>query len=84
MIAWLLLVLCFALPQEEDLRDLSGMSAQDAASIKDNEALDPSNAQFKKLLYRTGTVDAIVLRQWSARSKDVLSLIHISEPTRPY
>ena len=71
MIAWLLLVLCFALPQEEDLRDLSGMSAQDAASIKDNEALDPSNAQFKKLLYRTGTVDAIVLRQWSARSKDV-------------
>ena len=69
-IVWFLFALCL-LPQEEDLRDLSGMLEQDVASIKDNESLNPSNAQFKKLLYRTGTVDAVVLRQWSARSKDV-------------
>lgn len=69
--AVLLLAICLLLPQEEDLRDLSGMSEVDAAAIEDNETLDPSGAQFKKLLYRTGTVDSAVLRQWSQRSKGV-------------
>lgn len=69
--AALLVVFCFWMPQEEDLRNLSGMSDEDSAAVKDNEAFDASNAQFKKLLYRTGTVDGTVLRKWAARSKDV-------------
>ena len=67
----LLLALCLVLPQEENLRDLSGMSEEDAVAIVDGTPLDPSNKQFKKLLYRTGTVDPSVLRQWAKRSKDV-------------
>lgn len=61
---------CLLLPQGEDLRELSGLSESDAAAIEDNQTLDPSGAQFKKLLYRTGTVDGGVLRQWAKRSKD--------------
>ena len=67
----LVVVLSILLPQEEDLRALSGMSEQDLAAMSDGEALDPSNDQFRKLLYRTGTVDGAVLHRWSARSKDV-------------
>ena len=54
--------------QEEDLRSLSGMSDPDIAAVEDNQTLDPGNAQFRKILYRTGTVDPVVMRQWASRS----------------
>ncbi|QEG24723.1 hypothetical protein [Mariniblastus fucicola] len=61
----LLLLLVFALiPQGEDLRELSGLSQEDAASTTDTDSFDPLNPQFKKLLYRTGTVDSAVIREW--------------------
>ena len=69
--AFLLLATCLLLPQDEDLRNLSGLSESDAAAVEDNETLDPSGPQFKKLLYRTGTVDGGVLRQWAKKTKDV-------------
>jgi len=71
--ALLLMVACCFLNQDEDPRELSGLSAQDAAAIKDNETLDPSSSQFKKLLYRTGTVDGDVLQEWASRSKNVVT-----------
>ena len=72
--AFLLLATCLLLPQDEDLRNLSGLSESDAAAVEDNETLDPSGPQFKKLLYRTGTVDGGVLRQY--RSKPSVYVWH--------
>lgn len=58
------------LAQEENLRELSGMTQQDLDATKDLQAFNPSNTQFKKLLYRTGTVDPEILRQWTVRTKE--------------
>ncbi len=58
------------LAQEEDLRELSGMTQQDLDATKDLQSFNPSNTQFKKLLYRTGTVDPVILRQWAVRTKE--------------
>ena len=62
-----LIVLMPGLVQEDDLRSLSGMSEPDIGAVEDDAELDPNNAQFKKILYRTGTVDPVVLRQWASR-----------------
>ena len=61
--------------QEEDLRSLSGVSDDDVAAISDDVTLDPRNAQFRKILYRTGTVDPVVMRQWSQRSQTAIPQI---------
>lgn len=55
----------------DDLRELSGLSDADSAAIIDDSELDPGITAFKKLLYRTGTVDASVLAAWASRSKEI-------------
>ena len=51
--------------QQEDPRDLAGMTADDLAALTEKTTIAPTDTQFKKILYRTGTVDPIVFRQWA-------------------
>ncbi len=87
LIMLVVLVLTFPaqilLSQEENPRELAGMTDQDIAAVKDLEIFNPSNTQFKKLLYRTGTVDPVVLRQWANRTKNI-SLKQIESSPEQY
>jgi hypothetical protein len=69
--------------RSESLRNLSGLSDTDTAAIVDGRELDPRNTIFKRLLYRTGTVDSSVLAAWSSRSKDI-SISSISDSPNQY
>ena len=70
IIALCLLLVCSNDVQDDNLRDLSGLSESDVFAITDDQELEPGNIQFRKLLYRTGTVDSDVLAQWSARTEN--------------
>ena len=70
--------------QDEDPRKISGLNYQDIGAMEELDTFDPSNEQFKKLLYRTGTVDPLVLRQFASLTKKITFPAVIDAPEEHY
>jgi len=79
----LMLAAMLAVSQEDKPQDLAGMLPDDVAAMTETTSLTPSDTQLRKLIYRTGTVDPFVFRQWGQRQEGV-SLQQVVENPEQY
>ena len=63
--------------QQDNPQSLAGMSEADIAAIADATSITPDNPSFRKILYRTGTVDPVDLQQ-SAKGEQDVSLAELA------
>lgn len=62
--------------------ELSGLSSSESWEVEDFQPIDPSDATFRRLLYRTGQVSAASLNQWKDYSADIAFDMLAAEPRR--
>jgi len=68
-----------------DILDMGALALSDALARRTISAADVMQATLARVRAVNGTVNAIVcLRDEDELMAEALSLIHISEPTRPY